>query len=124
NPVFVPWHEEQIRRHGLEQRVIGVAAIEADLPRFMRAFEDPAEQAAVRADFVRHIAPLLARGAEVIIPAGGIPMLLFAAQQPFVVDGALVLEGIATVQKATEMAVAIRRASAGAIADFQAPRDG
>jgi hypothetical protein len=65
-------------------------------------------------------------------------MLLFAAQQPFVVDGALVLEGIATVQKATEMAVAIRRAtgtvaarnglyrraSAGAIADFQAPRDG
>jgi allantoin racemase len=137
SPVFVPWHEEQIRRHGLEHRVIGVAAIECDLGRFMRAFEDPAELAALRADFTARIAPLLARGAEVIIPAGGLPMLLFAEQQPFVIDGALVLEGIATVLKATEMAVAIhratgavaarsglyRRAPAGAIADFLAARD-
>jgi hypothetical protein len=100
----------------------------------MRAFEDPTEAAAVRADFVLRIAPLLARGAEVIIPAGGIPMLLFAEQQPFLVEGALVLEGIATVLKATEMAIAMHRATgtvaarnglyrkapAGAIADFRA----
>jgi Asp/Glu/hydantoin racemase len=138
NPVFLPWHEEQIRRHGLEHRVIGVAAIEADLSRFMRAFDDPAELAAMRADFVARVAPLIARGAEVIIPAGGLPMLLFAEQQPFVVDGTLVLEGIATVLKATEMAVAIhratgavaarsglyRQASASAIADFVATRGG
>jgi len=138
NPVFVPWHEEQVRRHGLESRIAGVAAIEADLARFMRAFEDPAAQGAVRADFVARVAPLIARGADVIIPAGGIPMLLFAEQQPFLIEGTLVLEGIATVLEAAEMAVAMRRAtgvvaarsglyaraSAGAIADFMAPRGG
>lgn len=138
NAAFIPWHDEQIRRHGLEHRVIGVAAITADLPRFMRAFEDQAEQAAMRADFVTRVAPLIARGAEVIIPAGGLPMLLFAEQQPFLIDGTLVLEGIATVLKATEMAIAIRRAtgavaarsglyaraSEGAIADFLAQRGG
>lgn len=111
NAVFVPWHEDQIRRHGLEHRVIGVEAIAADLPRFMRAFEDPAEAAAMRADFVQRVQPLIARGAEVIIPAGGLPMLLFAQQQPFLIDGVLVLEGIVTVLKAAEMAIAIRRAT-------------
>ena len=40
DPVFIPWHEEQVIRHGLSQRIGGVAAIKADLPRFMRAFTD------------------------------------------------------------------------------------
>jgi allantoin racemase len=91
SPVFVPWHEEQIRRHGLEQRVIGATAIEADLPRFMRAFEDAAEYAALRADFVEQVRPLIARGADVLIPAGGLPMLLLAQEQPFAIDGVLCL---------------------------------
>jgi allantoin racemase len=47
--------------------------------------------------------------AEVIIPAGGLPMLLFARECPFVIDGALVLNGIAVVAKAAEMALALRR---------------
>jgi Asp/Glu/hydantoin racemase len=131
---FVPWHEEQIVRHGLERRVIGVAAIRADLPRFMRAFTDPRELALLRSEFEQQTRSLVARGAEVLIPAGGLPMLLFAQLQPFTVGGALVLEGIATVLKAAEMAVALHRitgapasrgglyarASDGAIADFLA----
>ena len=133
DPVFIPWHDEQVIRHGLSQRVGGVVAIKADLPRFMRAFTDVDEYAAMRADFVRQVRPLLERGCDVLIPAGGLPMLLFAQEQPFVIDGAVVLEGIATVMKATEMAVSLHRltgvaasrgglyarASAGAIADFQ-----
>ena len=134
DPVFIPWHEEQVTRHGLSQRVGGVAAIKADLPRFMRAFTDAGEYAAVRADFIRQVTPLLERGCDVLIPAGGLPMLLFAQEQPFLIEGAVVLEGIATVMKATEMALALHRltgvaasrsglsarASAGAIADFAA----
>jgi hypothetical protein len=134
DPVFIPWHEEQVIRHGLSQRVGGVAAIKADLPRFMRAFTEPAEYAAVRADFVRQVQPLLARGCDVLIPAGGLPMLLFSQEQPFVIDRAVVLEGIATIMMATEMALAMHRltgvvasrkglyskAPAGAIADFHA----
>jgi allantoin racemase len=138
SPVFIPWHEEQIRRHGLEHRVTAVAAIRADLPRFMRAFTDAAEYAAVRADVTAQVRPMLARGIEVLIPAGGLPMLLLAQEQPFAVDGALVLEGIATVLKAAEMAVALHRitgaaasraglyarAPEGAIAEFLGARGG
>jgi allantoin racemase len=132
DPVFVPWHEEQVIRHGLSQRVGGVTAIKADLPRFMRAFTDAEEYAQVRADFVRQVQPLLQRGCDALIPAGGLPMLLFSQDQPFVIEGAVVLEGIAAVMKATEMAVAMHRltgvaasraglysrAPAGAIEDF------
>ena len=132
NPTFIPWHEAQIARHGLTQRSGGVAAIKADLPRFMRAFTQAEEYAAVRADFMAQVQPLLARGCDVLIPAGGLPMLLLSQEKPFLIEGAAVLDGIATVMKATEMALALRqltgvvasrsglyaRASAGALADF------
>ncbi|MGO8920201.1 MAG: aspartate/glutamate racemase family protein [Stellaceae bacterium] len=138
DPVFVPWHEEQVVRHGLERRCAGVRAITADLPRFMRAFTDTAERHSVRADFAGQVGALVAGGADVLIPAGGLPMLLFAEEQPFTIGGAVVLEGIATVLKTAEMAVALCRltgtaasraglygkAPAGAIADFLAPRAG
>ncbi len=136
SPVFIPWHEEQIRRHGLDQRIVGATAMEADLSRFMRAFEDATEYAALRAEFVAQVRPLIARGVDVLIPAGGLPMLLLAEEQPFTIDGVLVLEGIATVLKVAEMAVAMhritgnvagrsgiyRRAPDGAIADYIASR--
>jgi allantoin racemase len=80
-----------------------------DLPGFMRAFTDDASYARVRADFVEQVRPLIAAGAEIIIPAGGLPMLLFARERPFIIDGALVLNGIAVVAKAAEMALALYR---------------
>jgi Asp/Glu/hydantoin racemase len=109
DPVFIDWHERQVRAHGLEQRVTGVRAIHVDLPGFMRAFTDEASYAQVRAEFVEQVRPLVAEGAEVIIPAGGLPMLLFARERPFVIDDALVLNGIAVVAKAAEMALALTR---------------
>jgi Asp/Glu/hydantoin racemase len=109
DPVFIDWHERQVKAYGLDQRVAGVRAIHVDLPGFMRAFTDEASYAQVRAAFVEQVRPLVAEGAEVIIPAGGLPMLLFARECPFVIDGALVLNGIAVVAKAAEMALALRR---------------
>src|SRR5262249_1690072 len=87
DPVFIDWHERQVRAFGLDQRVTGVHAIKVDLPGFMRAFTDEASYAQVRADFVEQVRPLVNAGAEVIIPAGGLPMLLFARECPFVIDG-------------------------------------
>src|SRR5262249_23022432 len=109
DPVFIDWHERQVRAHGFDQRVVGVRAIQVDLPGFMRAFTDEASYAKVRADFVEQVRPLVAAGAEVIIPAGGLPMLLFARECPFTIDGALVLNGIAVVAMAAEMAFALHR---------------
>lgn len=52
---------------------------------------------------------MIAAGAEVIVPAGGLPMLLVARARPFVVVDALVLDGIAMVAKAAEMALSLRQ---------------
>ena len=60
-------------------------------------------------DFIAQVRPLIAAGAEVILPAGGIPMLLFSRERPFIIDGALVLNGIAVAVKAAEMALALQK---------------
>ena len=109
DPVFIDWHQRQVRAHGLDQRVAGVRAIEIDLPGLVRAFTDEAAYRKLRADFIAEVRPLVAAGAEVIIPAGGLPMLLFARECPFVIDDALVLHGIPVVAKAAEMAVSLKR---------------
>ena len=105
---FIDWHERQVIAHGFTQRVAGIRAIKMDLPGFMRAFTDDAIYAQVRADFIEQVRPLIAAGAEVIIPAGGLPMLLFSREAPFVVEGVPVLNGIAVAVKAAEMALELR----------------
>jgi Asp/Glu/hydantoin racemase len=109
DPSFIDWHERQVRAHCLDRRVAGVRAVHMDLPSFMRAFTDADAYARVRADFIEQVRPLVAAGAEVILPAGGLPMLLFARECPFLVDGALVLNGIAVAVKAAEMALSLRQ---------------
>jgi Asp/Glu/hydantoin racemase len=109
DPVFITWHERQVMAHGLDQRVVGVRAIKADLPGFMRAFTDDGSYAQVRESFVSQVRPLIEQGADIIIPAGGLPMLLFSREHPFLIDEAMVLNGIAVVAKAAEMAVALKR---------------
>ena len=79
-----------------------------DVPAFMTAFTDEQAYAAVRAQFVQQVKPLIAAGAEIIIPAGGLPMMLFAREAPFVIDDVPVMNGIAVVAKAAEMALALR----------------
>ena len=109
SPVFIEWHERQVRAHGLAERIVGVRAINMDLGGFMRAFTEDETYAKARAEFVEQVRPLVAAGAEVIIPCGGLPMLLFARECPFLIDGALVVNGIAVAAKAAEMALALRR---------------
>lgn len=115
DPIFVPWHQRQVAEMGLTDRVVGVRPIHADLPGFMRAFTDEAAYQTVRAEFVEQVRPLVADGAEVILPAGGLPMLLLSRETPFTIDGALVLDGVATVVLATQMALGLRRLT-GAVA--------
>src|SRR5262245_7088565 len=108
DPIFISWHDRQVRGHGLGERYVGTAALKMDLPRFMAAFTDQKTYVAVREEFVTQVRPLVAAGAEVIIPAGGLPMLLFARERPFLIAGAPVLNGIAVVAKAAEMALALK----------------
>ena len=109
NPVFVPYHEQQIVRHGLERRVVAVRAIEAQVEQFNAAFDDEREYEQLRAQFVAQIEPILELGVDVIILAGGYPMLLFAREVGFHVDGATVLNGLPVAVAAAETAIRLTR---------------
>src|SRR5262249_13819948 len=107
NPVFIPMHEEQIQRYGLSSRIVAVKAIEADPVLLVRAFTERDAFEDVLRQFRDQVHPLVKQGAEVIIPAGGLPALLFTRMKRFTIGQAPVLNCIAVLAKTTEMAVAL-----------------
>ncbi|HEY7130172.1 MAG TPA: aspartate/glutamate racemase family protein [Nitrospira sp.] len=124
NPVFIPMHEEQIQRYGLCRRIVAVKAIESDPALLVRAFTDKAAYETVLRQFRKQVEPLVNGGVEVIIPAGGLPSLLFSRIKNFTVGKALVLNCIAVLAKMTETAVALNRFNGTApsrLSTFQKP---
>jgi allantoin racemase len=110
NPVWIPYLEDLIARYGLQQRVSMVAALPAAVSaRFNEAFDDDGEYERVREAFVREAGPMADRGVEVIIPAGGYPMLMFAREHGFTIGGAPVLNGLPVAAAAAETAIRLRR---------------
>ena len=109
DPVFIPWHEDQIIRAGLTQRVIGVGAMNTSPADYMRAFADEDAYQDVLRQFREQAQPLLDKGADVLIPAGGLPMLLLSREPGFTIDGAPVMNGINVLVKTAEAAVRMKR---------------
>jgi allantoin racemase len=109
SPTFIPWHEEQVLRYRLEQRVVGVRAIDTQVDLFMRAFEEPEAYEDVRRQFVSQAQELARGGVEVIVPAGGLPALLFRNERGFAVDGAVVLNPTPVAAWQAQTAVKLRR---------------
>ena len=109
NPSFIPTHEEQLRRYGLEQRVAGLRSMDARISDYMEAFESGPMLERLTAEFEREARALLEAGADVIVPTGGIPMMLFAMTHGANIDGAPIVNGVTVVIKAAEMAVKLRR---------------
>jgi allantoin racemase len=108
NPAFLPAHNEQIYRYGLQQRVAGLRAMEASISDYMEAFTSPAKKSELQAIFEREARRLIDSGADVIVPTGGIPMMLFGKEPDANVDGAPIVNGVTVVIKAAEMAVKLR----------------
>ncbi len=124
NPVFVPIHEEQIQRYGLQGRVVAVKAITTDPVLLVQAFTEAARFDQVLQQFHQQVRPLVDEGVEVIIPAGGLPALLFSRLKNFTVGKAIVLNCIAVLAKMTETAVKLHRfdsTGASRAATFQKP---
>lgn len=111
NPAFIPWHEDQIIRYGLTQRVVGVRAVDAKVSDFMRAFASKEGYDELYPKFAREAQALLDAGADVIVPAGGLPMLLFGSEQGASFGGAPIVNGLTVLAKMTEMTVKLRRLS-------------
>lgn len=105
NPVFIPWHEDQVIRYGLQQRVVGVRAVPATVADFIDAFASPAGLQKLKPLWDKECRALLEAGADVIVPAGGLPMMLFGGE----LDGAPVVNGVTLVAKTAEMAIKLRK---------------
>ena len=105
NPTFIPWHEDQVIRYGLQQRVVGVRAVKATVKDFIDAFASEKALSKLRPLWERECRILLDAGADVIVPAGGLPMMLFSGE----IDGAPVVNGVTLIAKSAEMAVKLRR---------------
>ena len=111
NPVFIPWHEDQVIRYGLQQRVVAVRAVDAKVSDFIDAFAEKKAYEALYPKWERECRILLDAGADVIVPAGGLPMMLFSGEM----DGAPVVNGITVIAKSAEMAIKLRRLGAGKV---------
>src|SRR6516164_6781981 len=109
NTRYIPWFHHQIGKYGLERRVTGVHAMTFEPGQILKAYESEALAAEVRELFAEQARPLVKAGVDVLIPGGGIPMLLFSRIRDHAVDGAPVINGIPIVVKMAETAVKLRR---------------
>ena len=109
NPRFIPMHIHQIRKYGLEDRVSGVHALDFEPGEILAAFADTDLLKEVARQFEQQAAPLVRSNIDVLIPAGGIPMLLFSQIEGFRIEGAPVLNGLPVALRMTEMAIEFKR---------------
>ena len=109
NPRYISWFHHQIGKYGLRERVTGVHAMSFEPGAILAGFDDADRFDETVASFAAQGAPLVAGGIDVLIPGGGIPMLLFARIFDHNIGGAPVINGIPILVKAAEMAVRLKR---------------
>ncbi len=109
NPRFIPWFHHQIGKYGLKERVTGVHAMTFRPGQILDAYNSEEKSQQVKKSFEQQGKPLVASGSDVLIPGGGIPMLLFSNFHNHMIDGAPVINGIPIVVKMAEMAVQLKR---------------
>jgi allantoin racemase len=109
DPNFVEWHEQQVRQYALERRCAGVRAMRTSVDLYMQAFNgDESAVAEIERQFEALGRELTAAGAEVLIPAGGLPALLLGTRSGYAIDGAVVIGPNAIAAKHAEVAVKLR----------------
>jgi Asp/Glu/hydantoin racemase len=124
NRRYIPWFHHQIGKYGLRERVTGVHAMHFEPGQILRAYGDAKLTEEVVELFAIQARPLVAAGVDVLLPGGGIPMLLFSAIKGHQVDGAPVINGIPIVIKMAEMTVRLRRLTGlgvSRVSDFVKP---
>ncbi len=124
NTRYIPWFHHQIGKYGLEKRVAGVHAMSFEPGQILKAYESETLAEEVIELFAAQARPLVRQGVDVLIPGGGIPMLLFSKIAGHVVDGAPVINGIPIVVKMAELAVKLRRLTGlgvSRVSDFVMP---
>ncbi len=110
NPKFTRRIVENIAATGLSSRLVSIDEMQIERGQVLdRAFEDDAVRAKIIDQFMTAARQGAAKGAEVIIPAGGIVMTILAHAGIFAVDRAPVVNGLIALLKIAELAVQVRR---------------
>ena len=83
-------------------------AVQATVADFIDSFASDAAKAKLAPKWERECRILLDAGADVIVPAGGLPMMLYGAESGANIDGAPIVNGITVLAKTVEMFVKMR----------------
>lgn len=109
DPVFDVWHREQAELYGLGDRVTHVVGMDAVVEDFAAAFSGgEAAYDELLARFRQLCEPLVAAGADVVVPAGALPGLLLRRERGLVVGHAPVVNCVAVTLKSAETWVKLR----------------
>ena len=111
NPVFIPWHEEQVIRYGLQQRVVGVRAVNATVKDFIDAFADQGAYDALYPVGAR--VPGAPRRRRRCHRPGRRPADDALRRQAL--RGAPVVNGVTLIAKSAEMAIKLRKLGVGQV---------
>lgn len=110
---WTPRNIENVRRAGLESRLVGCVALNTSPLELKKAMVEKARRDKVMSDFTAGARSLIERGAEVIIPAGGDIIVFLAEDGVFEIDGVPVLNGIFELVKMGEVTAKLRAISGG-----------
>jgi len=105
---WIPRLMENVDRYGLRQRFAAIEVMETSPLDLRQAFRDEGRRKDVIARFTSAAGKLLAKGAEVIIPAGGEVGVFVTGAGLFEIDRAPIVNGIFELIKMGEMAVRLK----------------
>lgn len=110
NPKFTRRIVENIAGTGLSSRLVSIDEMQIERGQALDlAFEDDAVRSKVIDQFMSAAQQGITKGAEVIIPAGGIVMTILARAGIFAVDRTPVVNGLIALIKIAELAVQVKR---------------
>lgn len=106
---WTPRIMENVRRCGMERRVVGVEGLNTSPLELKKAMVDDSLRDAVVADFTAAARRLLNKGAEIIIPEGGDVIVFLADANIYEIERAPIINGIVELVKMGELAVKLRK---------------
>ena len=109
NPKFARRVTENIASYGVSGRLVSIDRMTIErAAMFDEGFDDPAARDKVFDQFRAAAREGLAKGAEAVIPAGGIVMTLLADAGIHEVDGAPIVNGLLALAKIGELAASLK----------------
>ena len=99
---------ENVRRYGLESRLVGCEALDTSPLELKKAVHDKSLRDSVIADIMAASKRLLKRGAEVVVPAGGDVVVFLAEAGIYQIERAPIIVSHAALIKMAEAAVRLK----------------